>query len=378
MSRRTFSVVIATYRRPALLRGAVASVLAQKYPHDHFELIVVDNAGDAETERIVRQAADAAPIPVTYLVEPRNGCSAARNRGAAAARFDVVAFLDDDAVAHPTWLAAFDRAIREQHAMVVGGRTAPVIADGASPPVWFRSPFIQTHFGANRSRTDPEIERLVAGKSIAVGGGNSAYDRRLFLRFGGFPTAHGRTASRLRASEETSLNLILERHGIPISLASAARIDHLVPRDRLTKAHLRRRSFWRGISIGEIRVQVAGRRSLPGQLVATVRALPGMTIRWLRAPNEAERFPRECQLRDQIGVLIGLIGGAIRANPLAVTVEWSTRDWLDEAQRWPEGVEKQRRLYELHRELGDERAAQAALDRLIAALPDGAPEPPAS
>jgi glycosyltransferase involved in cell wall biosynthesis len=370
MERTAFSIVIATYRRPEPLPAALASVLAQEYPPDRFEVIVVDNAADEGAAQIVRDVAQESPIAVRSVTEPQNGCSAARNRGAAEARFDYVAFLDDDATAVPTWLAAFDAVIREQHAMVAGGRIVPTIPDGENPPAWFRSPYIQAHFGANHSAmAGSEAVRLSASNVIAIGGGNSVYARRLFDRFGGFPTAHGRTATRLRASEETSLNVILERRGIPIYLTAAARIDHLVDRDRLTKAHLRSRSFWRGVSIGEIQMQLEGRRSLTGQLAAAARSLPSLAWTWLRASGEEKRFPQECQLRDRIGVLVGLVDGTFRRNPLPADIEWGPRDWLTEVERWPEGIDKQRRLYELYRELGDEPSAQAALDRIVASLP---------
>lgn len=383
MERSAISVVISTYRRAEQVRPAIASILAQAYPPDRFELIVVDNAGDEATAGVVRDAAAGAPIRVVYVVEERNGCAAARNRGIAEARFAYVAFLDDDATAVPGWLAAFDAVIREHHAMVVGGRTVPVLPEGVAPPAWFAAPYIQTHFGANRpARARSAVRRVAFPESLAVGGGNSVYARSLLTRFGGFPTAHGRTATKLRASEETALNLLLERHDIPLYLADAARIDHMVDRDRLSKPHLRRRSFWRGVSLGEIRIQVFGRRVLPAQLVSATRTLPALLAGWLRAGSADDRFVAECRLRDRVGFLAGLASGALRPNPLAVSAAaWGARDWLAEAQRWPEGIDKQRRLYELYRELGDADAAQAALDRLVANLPPdddgmeaGAPE----
>lgn len=371
MDQRTFSVVIATYRRPELLRRAMASIFDQDYPTDRYELIVVDNAGDEATSRLVHEMSAAAPIPVTYLVEAQNGVSAARNRGAIHARFDYVAFLDDDATASPDWLAAFDAVIREHHALVVGGRTVPVVRDGTVPPPWFNALYIQGMFGANRrGRSTSAVHRLNVFQDVGFGGGNSAYARRLFDHFGGFPTTQGRTASSLRAAEDTHFNLMLERHGIPIFFTNAARIDHLVDVDRLPKAHIRRRSFWHGVSGAEVRVHSHGRSIVPRLIPGRVWAIGRGLWAWRTASTDGTRFPAECVLLDRLGFLVGLINGAIRHHPGdARAISWGPREWLAEVHGWPEGIDKQRRLYEIHRELGDEPAAQAALERLVAALP---------
>lgn len=87
----TVSGIINTYNRPELLRGAIASALAQTKPL--FELIVVDDCSPAELAPVVAAFGDR----VRHLRLPRNGGpSAARNAGVEAASGEVVAFLDDD------------------------------------------------------------------------------------------------------------------------------------------------------------------------------------------------------------------------------------------------------------------------------------------
>ena len=61
---------------------------------------MVDNSpGDDDIRRLVARAG------ANYVHQPRLGLSRARNSGAAAARGEVVAFLDDDATADPRWLS---------------------------------------------------------------------------------------------------------------------------------------------------------------------------------------------------------------------------------------------------------------------------------
>ena len=96
--RPSVSVVIATRHRPNLLDRCLHALHNQSVVPSG--VIVVDNsAGDDATRAVTRVRS------ASYLVEPRRGVSRARNRGAREASSDVVAYLDDDAVPDPGWLA---------------------------------------------------------------------------------------------------------------------------------------------------------------------------------------------------------------------------------------------------------------------------------
>lgn len=96
---KTITAVITTFLRPHTLSRALDSVLGQRTPPN--ELLVIDNAGDKETELIVSRLSKSSSLPIRYIVEEKRGVSAARNRGIKESIYDYVAFLDDDDV----WLA---------------------------------------------------------------------------------------------------------------------------------------------------------------------------------------------------------------------------------------------------------------------------------
>jgi glycosyltransferase involved in cell wall biosynthesis len=96
------SVVLATYNRAACLPRAIASVLAQEGAR--FELIVVDDASTDGTRGYLKTLADDPRIRV-IAAEHNLGPSGARNRGLAAARAEIVAFLDSDDAYRPGRLA---------------------------------------------------------------------------------------------------------------------------------------------------------------------------------------------------------------------------------------------------------------------------------
>ena len=101
------SVIICTYNRAVLLDRALMAFRDQKNPPST-EIIVVDNNSNDDTAERVRRCTEVLRpvVPVIYVFEPKQGLSRARNAGIAAARGDILAFLDDDAIPSPNWLAA--------------------------------------------------------------------------------------------------------------------------------------------------------------------------------------------------------------------------------------------------------------------------------
>lgn len=86
------SVVIPTYNRAPMLRRALASIFAQT--RGDFEVIVVDDASEDETQVVLENIRDSRLRCFRHDI--RAGASAARNTGLQACRGDYVAFLDSD------------------------------------------------------------------------------------------------------------------------------------------------------------------------------------------------------------------------------------------------------------------------------------------
>src|SRR5690606_27580437 len=113
------TAAICTRGRPQQLARALESLRRQRVPPS--EVLVIDNAPvDDAGERVVARVCPAA----RYVVEPIAGLDFARNRALAEATGDVVAFLDDDAVASPGWVAAIQAAFERLPAL--GDRTGRV------------------------------------------------------------------------------------------------------------------------------------------------------------------------------------------------------------------------------------------------------------
>lgn len=112
----TVSVVIATYKRAALLLRAIHSVLQQTC--QDFEIVIVDDCSPDHTADAVRTIQDGR---LRYLRHETNrGLPAGRNTGIAAARGQYVAFLDDDDEWQPRKLERQLQAIAGHEAMLTG------------------------------------------------------------------------------------------------------------------------------------------------------------------------------------------------------------------------------------------------------------------
>ena len=92
MSTPRVSVILPTYRRGQVIARALQSVLTQDFAD--LEVLVLDDAPGDSTEQVVRSLGDPR---VRYLPHPtRSGVAAARNRGIAIARGELIAFQDSD------------------------------------------------------------------------------------------------------------------------------------------------------------------------------------------------------------------------------------------------------------------------------------------
>ena len=129
MDAPAISIVIPTHGRPELLQRCLRALLAQNTPPGNFEIIVVEDGGPGEAERVVRDLGVEHPEKrVRYLAVPQGGPGAARNAGWRQARGSVIAFTDDDTEPDAGWLRAGAQAL-VRGADAVCGRTIVPLAD---------------------------------------------------------------------------------------------------------------------------------------------------------------------------------------------------------------------------------------------------------
>lgn len=201
------SVVIPTYRRPALLRRCLEAVLAQRLPDEEgFEIIVIDDGHDEATRVTVEALADehATAGPALRYLRPAEGRgpAVARNCGWRAASSPLIAFTDDDTIPQPGWLAHGARAMAD-------GRLAAVCG-GVRVPLERRRP--------------TDHERMTQGLETAEFVTANAFVRRqCLLRIGGFDERFKRAWR-----EDSDLQFRLMRECGPVGRCPEAVVLHPV------------------------------------------------------------------------------------------------------------------------------------------------------
>ncbi len=237
-----FSVVIATYNRAEVLRDTLAS-LAGLRPDSPWEVIVVDNNSPDHTKAVVESAAATYPVRLIYAFERQQGRSAALNRGFALASGDIVVTTDDDVRVEPDWLNRIDAGLDSQRCDYVGGRVVP-LWDGPRPR-WLPSKNGQLWAVIALLDYGPAPVRFGTRVPLGV---NMAIRRAALDRVGGFDVRIGRKAGTLLGQEVREWCLRAHAAGLTGWYVPDIVVQHLIPRDRLTKRYFRRWFFWRGIS----------------------------------------------------------------------------------------------------------------------------------
>ncbi|MBP2052454.1 glycosyltransferase involved in cell wall biosynthesis [Streptomyces griseochromogenes] len=277
------SVVICVYTEDRWedILAAVSSVRAQSYPA--LETLLVVDHNPVLLDRLAREYKEyekgtaAGDVRVLANAGPR-GLSAGRNTGIAASHGEVIAFLDDDAVAERDWLRRFAEGYADPRVMAVGGRTEPVWASGRRP-AWFPEEFDWvvgcTYRGLPRGRV--RVRNVL--------GGNASFRRTAFTAAGGFATGIGRDGDRRPLGcEETELciRLTRARPDAVLLIDDRAVIHHRVPEAREHFAYFRTRAYAEGLSKALVAKSVGTDKGLESERRYATRVLPAGVARGLR------------------------------------------------------------------------------------------------
>lgn len=244
------SVVIPTRDRPELLRRCLDSVLGSAYPRERFEVVIADNAPtDARARELVEEVR-AGDERVSYLVAPRPGSGSARNDGAARARGQIVAFVDDDALVDRHWLTELVTGFGTDDDIACV--TGLVIASELD--TWAQMLF-EEYGGFGKGFRDavydlgarrPGHAMFPFNPGMLGSGNNVAFRRAALLELGGYDPCLG-NGTRTRSAEDWELFLRLFRDGRAAAYRPGAIGHH---RHRRELAELRDQIHDYGVGIG--------------------------------------------------------------------------------------------------------------------------------
>lgn len=225
----TVSVVIPTLRRPAELERALRSVFAQTGVEGRLTSIVIaDNDPAASAETTVRRLRAETTVELIWRHVPRPGVATARNAALAETDAPLIAFLDDDEVAAPGWLAALLEAQARTGADVVFG---PIQGRAPDAKPWLR-PYLERFFG----REGPAEAGLI---DHSFGCGNS-----LMVRSSALPGSGPFDVSADQSGgEDDALFAALSARGGRFGWAADAWVEEYAPAHRATLSYALARAF---------------------------------------------------------------------------------------------------------------------------------------
>lgn len=275
------------------LAEAVTSLLVQTHPE--LEVIIAIDGNEEFYKKVVANYRSRDTVKAVLLRE-NAGVSAARNAGVMVARGDVIAFMDDDAVADRQWVENLLSTYREYDAVAVGGKILPL---------WL---------GEKPDHLPEELYWLVgvthdgfAGEEVVevrnTFGPNMSFKREVFEKVGGFSESLGfaRKGAFYLQAEEPELALRMKQTlGKGVVYNPHAIVYHKIPQSKLGVGILLRRAFYQGYSKA-----LLGKLNVSADSIATEKSyLRALLLKYI--PRRVKRIYRVEELK-KLSVLIASI-----------------------------------------------------------------------
>jgi glycosyltransferase involved in cell wall biosynthesis len=291
------TVILCTYNRCQILAKALESIAASRLPESvEWEVLVVDNNSRDQTRGVVDDFCRRYPGRFRYLLEAKQGLSCARNAGIRESQSEILAFTDDDAIVEPDWLWNLTSALHGGEWTGAGGRIIPVWPGPL--PGWLSTadPNTMGPFGAFNLGTEAGPLRRPPY------GGNMAFRREAFEKYGDFRADLGRSGNNLQGREDLEFANRLLAGGEQLRYEPGAVVRHPVPEGRMEKKYVLRWWYWYG------RSEVA--ESGPPDAKWLIRGVPlyllRRLVRWTLQSMISIRAPRRFSCQRSVWYIVGI------------------------------------------------------------------------
>ena len=223
------------------LVDAIDSLLNQSYAD--IEVIVVSHTSKNLYEKIVKAYVTQNKVKVIFS-ERSLGAYAARNVGIKAAHGDILAFLDDDAVADEKWVENLVNTYQELNAMAVGGKMLPVWLP--RKPAYFPEELYWLVGATHKGFAEDKLAEV-----RNAFGSNMSFKREVFKQAGLFNENLGfskRGRSYIQAGEAEFSLRMTGKFGVGVIYNPEAIVHHKIPVSKARLKLLFKRSFYQGYS----------------------------------------------------------------------------------------------------------------------------------
>lgn len=217
MKKCSLTIAICTYNRANIISECLASLNKQTVDSTNYTLLVIDNNSADNTKEIVSSFKDKFS-KLVIISEHAQGLSHARNRALEECETEWLAFLDDDAKAHPNWVSTILETIQKDDFDAFGGPYYAWHHYGPAPR-WFPD-----NLGTYES---PQGYGLLTGDTY-IPGGNSIIRCAAARATGTFSTKLGMNGKHCGYGEETQFFERMRAAGYRLGYVPHLKIDHCV------------------------------------------------------------------------------------------------------------------------------------------------------
>lgn len=222
------SVIVPIYNEERFIEACVASLLAQDFPQEEMELLLVDGASTDRTPELLEKLAQEHPSVIRVLQNPKRIQSAAMNLGAKAARGTYLIRVDAHADYPPNYFSRCVSLMEETGAQNVG---CIWNTQGKTPKAQMIAMMLTSPFG-------------VGGAAFRTGGKSGWVDT---VPFGTFRKDYyesiGGFDERLARSEDNEINYRIRKNGGKIYMTDEMAVTYYC---RETVSALGRMAFANG------------------------------------------------------------------------------------------------------------------------------------
>jgi GT2 family glycosyltransferase len=202
------SVLIPTFNEEKRISVCLESIFNLKYPHDMFEVIIIDGFSKDRTVEFAEK------YPVRILYEKKPTRAAGCNVGVLAAKGEIIAFTDADCTVDSLWL---NKLIENYDNPLVGGVGGPniVMPENDLATKIFSLMKIPLAFGGFRYTTTYHEKREIYHNP----GCNSSIRKDVYCKV-------GMMDEKLLTAEDTELSERIRNEGFKLLYAPDAKIFH--------------------------------------------------------------------------------------------------------------------------------------------------------
>jgi glycosyltransferase involved in cell wall biosynthesis len=298
------TLIICTYNRADSLKVTLNSLKTQLPKSFNWEIIVVDNADDVNTQEAVKSFDGL--LPISLIIEKKAGQNSARNAAIPHINGELVVFTDDDITPETNWLQSLVEAARENSDIdVFGGKIIPIWKN--SPIPWQANAWFSSFVYADQDLGEKEVHYK---EGCYPSSPNMAIRKKIFDAGVLFNPKIGPIGNnRISGSESEFLSRVLNTsRGLYVP---AAQVLHRITNNMLGRGYLRKRCYTMGLGMSVWESNPTNEANLPklfgvaryriGRLLKSVITALFFQIQF----KEEETIKAECQAALDLGFCIG-------------------------------------------------------------------------